>query len=116
MSGLSVSPRYLAILVWSATAAQAADMTSADQASGDHERTNVNSTFFQPFLSHTWPDTTNVGLNTESTCDRQGQRLTRPINLNAGHLLRLSGQPINLSSGIRYTATARAGERSGAGG
>jgi hypothetical protein len=78
--------------------------------SGERERTNVNSTFFQPFLSHTWPDSTNIGLNTESTYDWQGQRLTLPINLTAGHLFRLAGQPINLSGGIRYTASARAGE------
>lgn len=78
--------------------------------SGERERANVNSTFFQPFLSHTWPDTTNVGVNTESTYDWQGQRLTLPINLSVGHLFRLASQPINLSAGLRYTATARQGE------
>jgi hypothetical protein len=78
--------------------------------SGERERTNVSSTFFQPFLGYTWPDTTNVGLNTESTYDWQGQRLTLPINVSAGHLFHLASQPINLSGGLRYTATARTGE------
>lgn len=78
--------------------------------SGEWERRNVKSTFFQPFLSFTWPDTTNVGLNTESTYDWQGQRLTMPFNLTLGHLFRLASQPINLTGGIRYTATARQGE------
>jgi len=78
--------------------------------SGERERRNVNSTFFQPFLSHTWPDTTNIGLNPESTYDWQGQRLTLPINLSVGLLFRLASQRINLAGGVRYTATARQGE------
>jgi hypothetical protein len=30
-----------------------------------------------------------------------------PFNLTAGHLFHLASQPINLTGGIRYTATAR---------
>jgi len=78
--------------------------------SGERERPNINSTFFQPFLAFTWPDTTNVSFNTESTYDWHGQRLTMPFNLTMGHLVHLAGQPINLSGGVRYTATAREGE------
>ena len=78
--------------------------------SGERERSNINSTFFQPFLAFTWPDTTNITVNTESTYDWQGQRLTMPFNLTMGHLFHLAGQPINLSGGVRYTATAREGE------
>ena len=33
-----------------------------------------------------------------------------PFNLTLGHLFHLAGQPINLSGGARYTATAREGE------
>jgi hypothetical protein len=56
------------------------------------------------------PDTTNLSVNTESTYDWQARRLTMPFNLNAGHLFHLGGQAINLAAGVRYTATARAGE------
>ena len=78
--------------------------------SGERERANVNNTFFQPFLTFTWPDTTNINLNTESSYDWQGQRLTMPFNLTLGHLFRLNSQAINLSGGLRYTATARESE------
>lgn len=95
MSGLSVSLRWcFAILVGSAAAAQA-DEKAADQASGDHELAQKL---------------------TESTHDWQGQRLTLPVNLTAGHLFRLASPPINLSGGLRYTVTARAGEAQWAGG
>ena len=78
--------------------------------SGERERTNINSTFFQPFLDHTWPDTTKLGVNAESSYDWQGRRWTVPINLTLGHLFHLGGQVLNLAGGPRYTATAREGE------
>ena len=33
-----------------------------------------------------------------------------PFNLTLGHLFRLNSQAINLSGGLRYTATARESE------
>jgi hypothetical protein len=69
---------------------------------GEREYPGVNNTFLQPFLSYTWPDTTNLGLNTESTYNWQSGQWTVPINLTAGHLFSLGGQRINFTLGGRY--------------
>jgi hypothetical protein len=38
-------------------------------ASGGSRKPEVDATFIQPFLSYTWPDSTTLTLNTESTYD-----------------------------------------------
>jgi hypothetical protein len=70
--------------------------------SGEREYPNVSNTFLQPFLSYTWPDTTNIGLNTESTYNWKTGQWTVPINLTTGHLFTLGGQRVNFTLGGRY--------------
>jgi hypothetical protein len=36
---------------------------------GESKRPNVSSTFLQPFITHTWPDSTGLTLNSETTYD-----------------------------------------------
>jgi len=69
---------------------------------GEREYPNVNNTFLQPFLSYTWPDTTNIGLNTESTYNWTSKQWTVPVNLTVGHLVSLGDQRVNLTLGGRY--------------
>jgi len=69
---------------------------------GEREYSNVSNTFLQPFLSYTWPDTTNLGLNTESTYNWTSKQWTVPINLTAGHLFSLGRQRVNFTLGGRY--------------
>ena len=47
---------------------------------------------------------TTVGLNTESTYDWKNKQWTVPINVSVSQLLKLAGQPIQLSLGGRYYA------------
>ena len=70
--------------------------------SGERKCANVSNTFLQPFLSYTWPDTTNLGLNTESTYNWKTGQWTVPVNLTAGHLFNLGGQRVNFTLGGRY--------------
>jgi len=70
--------------------------------SGEREYPNLSNTFLQPFLSYTWPDTTNLGINTESTYNWKNEQWTAPINLTVGHLFALGGQRVNFTLGGRY--------------
>jgi len=73
---------------------------------GDDNRSDINSTFLQPFVSYTTKTATTVGLNTESTYDWQGDAWSVPINLTLSQLTRIGNQPISLLIGARYWAEA----------
>lgn len=63
---------------------------------------NLSSTLIQPFVGYTWPDTTGITLNTETTYDWIGEQWTVPVNLTASHLFRFGHQPVSLQFGGRY--------------
>jgi hypothetical protein len=71
---------------------------------GDDDREDVNATFFQPFISYTFPTATTITLNTEATYDWNASELTLPINLQVSQLLRLGKQPVQIGLGGRYYA------------
>lgn len=70
------------------------------------ENKRVNATFFQPFLSYTWPTATTLTFNTEATYDWVDDDLTLPFNLMLSQILKLGGQPLSLAVGARYYAEA----------
>jgi hypothetical protein len=71
---------------------------------GESDHSDVNSTFLQPFLSHTWPDTTALSLNTESTYDWQHDQWIIPLNVSVSHVFRFGMRPVSLALGARYYA------------
>jgi hypothetical protein len=73
---------------------------------GESSRSDVNSTFVQPFLAYTTKTYTTFGLNTESTYDWQQYQWTVPINVTVTQLLKVAKQPISLQLGWRYYAEA----------
>jgi hypothetical protein len=73
---------------------------------GDSERQEVNATFLQPFLSHTWPTATTLGINTESTYDWTNEQWTVPINVFVSQVVRFGKLPVQLSAGPRYYAAS----------
>jgi hypothetical protein len=73
---------------------------------GDDNRSDVNSTFLQPFVSHTWKSGFSLGVNTESTYDWEGDQWTAPINLFASQLVKFGKLPVNLEVGGRYYVEA----------
>lgn len=64
--------------------------------------TNLSNTFIQPFIGYTWPDTTGLTLNSESTYDWIAGDWTVPVNLTLSHLFRFGKQPVSLQLGGRY--------------
>jgi len=71
---------------------------------GDSDRSEVNATFLQPFLSYTWPTATTIGLNTESTYDWTSSQWTVPINLSVSQLVRMGKLPVQFAIGGRWYA------------
>ena len=71
---------------------------------GDENRAEVNSTFLQPFISYTTPDTWTFSLNTESTYDWTAEQWSVPVNFVVSKLLKIGDQPISLGAGVRYWA------------
>lgn len=66
----------------------------------------VSATFVQPFLSHTWPTSTSLTLNAESSYDWEQDELTLPLNLMLSQVVKVGGQPMSLQIGGRYYADA----------
>lgn len=69
---------------------------------GDDSRPEVNATFLQPFIAHTWPTATTLTLNTESTFDWREDEWTVPLNLSISQVLRIGKQPVSVQAGPRY--------------
>ena len=71
---------------------------------GDGDRSDVNSTFMQPFLSYTTPDAWTFGVNTEATYNWTSEEWSVPINLTVGKLVKFGHQPVSFTVGARYWA------------
>jgi hypothetical protein len=71
---------------------------------GDSNRTDINSTFMQPFVSYTTKDAWTFTLNTESTYNWEAEEWSVPINFQVAKLLVIDKQPISLFAGVRYWA------------
>ena len=71
---------------------------------GESGRADVNATFLQPFVSYTTKTFTTFGLNTESPYDWQNSQWTVPLNLTVAQLLKIGGQPVQFTLGVKYYA------------
>jgi hypothetical protein len=69
---------------------------------GQENRTEVNATYMQPFLSYTTKTYTTFSLNTETTYNWQTEEATVPINVGLQQLVKIGGQPIAFQLGYRY--------------
>ena len=69
---------------------------------GETDHPYVSRTFLQPFIGYTWPDTTGLTLNTESTYDWHTDQWTVPLNLTLSHLFKFGMQRVSLQVGGRY--------------
>jgi len=77
--------------------------------SDPEENSRVNATFLQPFVSHTWPSATTLGLNAEATYDWTAEAWTFPVNLQVSQLVVLGDQPVQFQIGGRWFADSPAG-------
>jgi hypothetical protein len=69
----------------------------------DHPE-DVSTTFLQPFISHTFPNTTQVSLNSEASYDWETDQWTVPINAGVSHIFKFGSQPVSLGLQGRYYA------------
>ena len=73
---------------------------------GSNNRSDVNATFLQPFLSYTTSTHTTIGMNSESTSVWKGNQWTVPVNFQVGQVLKIGSQLFQLTVGARYWAEA----------
>jgi hypothetical protein len=73
---------------------------------GDGDRSDISSTFLQPFVSYTTKDAWTFALNTESTYDWERSEWSVPINFTVSKLVKFGKQPVSLQVGTRYWATS----------
>jgi hypothetical protein len=73
---------------------------------GSNHRSNIDSSFLQPFLSYTTGTHTTFAINTESTYNWEAGQWTIPLNPQVSQLLKLMGRPIQFTVGGRYYADA----------
>ncbi len=71
---------------------------------GDDDRSDVSTTFLQPFINFTTADAWTYGVNTESSYDWEGDNWSVPINVFASKLLTIGTQRVSLGGGVRYWA------------
>jgi hypothetical protein len=83
--------------------------------SGGDDRTSVNATFLQPFLSYTTPTAWTFTAQTETTYDWNGNGLSVPINLVVTKVVKLGDQLASVGGGVRYWAETHDGTPEGFG-
>jgi hypothetical protein len=69
---------------------------------GDDDRADVNTTFLQPFVAHTWPTATTLSLNMEMSYDWREDQAAPAVNVLVSQMLRVGAQLIQVGAGARY--------------
>jgi len=71
---------------------------------GDSDRSDISSTFLQPFAAYTTPDAWTFTLNTEASYDWNDEAWSVPINGVVSKLVQIGNQPVSFFAGARYWA------------
>jgi hypothetical protein len=71
---------------------------------GDDDRSDISSTFIQPFMSYTTPSAVTFTLNSESTIDWENDDSAVPINAIVSKVVPIGGQLFSIGGGLRYWA------------
>ncbi|WP_233710177.1 transporter [Pseudomaricurvus albidus] len=69
---------------------------------GDNDRADVNSTFFQPFITYTTKQAVTFSFNTETTYDWEADEASIPVNFVASKVMKFGDQTVSLGAGLRY--------------
>ena len=70
---------------------------------GDEDRTDVNQTYLQPFLSYGTKSAVTFGVNSESAANWEasdGEEWTVPINFTISKVAKIGKKPISLGTGV----------------
>lgn len=76
---------------------------------GKDNRSDLSSTFLQPFFSYTTAHATTYGINTETSYDWLGDNWVVPINLTVSQLVKVGTQPVSIGGGVKYYAASPSG-------
>jgi hypothetical protein len=71
---------------------------------GDSARSDVSTTFLQPFLAYTTPTAWTYSVNAESTYDWKNKQWSVPLNLLVSKVTKIDSQLISVGGGVRYWA------------
>ena len=71
---------------------------------GDDDRSDISSTFIQPFLSYTTKSAITVAFNAESTYDWESDQWAIPFNATATKVMKFGNQIVSVGGGVRYWA------------
>lgn len=71
---------------------------------GDDDRSDVNSTFVQPFVTRTWPGGWSVTATSDSTYDWEASQWTIPIGVIGSKVTKIGKQLVQFGIGPRYYA------------
>jgi hypothetical protein len=76
---------------------------------GQRDRTDINSTFIQPFLSYNTPTAWTFTLQTESTYDWEGDQWQIPVAALVSKVTKIGDQLVQFQAGPRYYAASTTG-------
>ncbi len=69
---------------------------------GSDNRSNISSTFIQPFITYNTPTAVSYALNTETSYDWESKQWSIPVNFMVSKLVRFDKQMVSFQGGIRY--------------
>lgn len=69
---------------------------------GDSDRSDISSTFIQPFVAYTWPSAWTFSVQSESTYNWKTEKWSIPINVSGAKLVKFGRLPVSLSAGVGY--------------
>lgn len=75
---------------------------------GSDDRSDVSSTFLQPFVSYTTPKAITYAFNTESTYDWETEQWSVPLNFTVARMTRVGQQLVSFTGGVGYYAESTA--------
>ena len=73
---------------------------------GNDDRSDINSTFLQPFVSYTTPKAITYAFNTESTYDWETEQWSVPLNFTVAKMTRVGKQLVSFTGGVGYYAAS----------
>lgn len=82
---------------------------------GDDDRQDISTTFFQPFVSYTTKEAVTFALNTESSYDWESEQWAVPVNFTVTKVTKFGNQLVSVGGGLRYWAESTDGGPEGLG-
>jgi hypothetical protein len=76
---------------------------------GEEDRSDVNATFLNPFVSYVTPQKTTFSISPELTYDWGAEQWLAPVNLVVSQLFKIGNQPMQVALGGRYYFDAPSG-------